>query len=95
MINPGGDKAKGEAADGAAPQDAEAGATPVVPPKSEEPMPTGEEDEATEFQHDGVLYGFDPAGWKERGRGELRVNVAPSGAHLLLGVDRTLRPLVY
>ena len=46
-------------------------------------MPTGEEDEATEFQHDGVLYGFDPAGWKERGRGELRVNIAPSGAQLL------------
>ena len=32
------------------------------------------------LQADGVLYNFDPAGWKERGRGELRVNVAPSGA---------------
>ena len=128
-----GEKAAGEAAEGDVATEADTGtATAAAAPlKPEEPLHTGEEDEATEFQvctappipgagshgpkhvrnrsevtnvrhcggrdmkgaiwglnaptclrwqADGVLYNFDPAGWKERGRGELRVNVAPSGA---------------
>ena len=42
------------------------------------PIATGEEDENTVFFSESVLFNFD-AGWKERGRGELRVLVAPSG----------------
>lgn len=51
----------------------------MLQPQGEGPIATGEEDEKTVFTNEGVLYNYDPAGWKERGRGELRVKVAPSG----------------
>jgi len=42
---------------------------------------TGEEGERTVFSGDGTLFSFGSAGgWKERGRGELRVKVGQSGA---------------
>ena len=47
---------------------------------AEEPTVTGEEDEQAVFTGDGVLYEFDDSKqWRERGRGEMKVNVGPSG----------------
>ncbi len=46
----GGEKATGEAAEGDAAPEAEAGTAAAAPLKPEEPLQTGEEDEATEFQ---------------------------------------------
>ena len=45
-----------------------------------EKVETGEEGERTVFAGDGTLFSFDTAGWRERGRGELRVKVDRSGA---------------
>lgn len=53
-------------------------AAPVLQLPEGGPIATGEEDENTVFFSESVLFNFD-AGWKERGRGELRVLVAPSG----------------
>ena len=43
------------------------------------PKVTGEEEERSVFSGDGTLFGFEAAGWKERGRGELRVKVDQKG----------------
>lgn len=50
----------------------------------EEQQKTGEEDEQVLFASEGTLFQFDDQDsktWRERGRGELRVNKAHSGAH--------------
>ena len=73
-----GDKSKAEGAE-ASGQGPAAEAPPVLQPQRDGPIATGEEDEKTVLSNEGVLYNFDPAGWKERGRGELRIKVAPSG----------------
>lgn len=49
----------------------------------EEQQKTGEEDEQVLFASEGTLFQFDDQDsktWRERGRGELRVNKAHSGA---------------
>ena len=49
----------------------------------EEQQKTGEEDEQVLFASEGTLFQFDDQGsktWRERGRGELRVNKAHNGA---------------
>ncbi|KAL9269239.1 Nuclear pore complex protein NUP50A-like protein [Drosera capensis] len=43
------------------------------------PVETGEEDEETVFSANAVLFEFVDGGWKERGKGELKVNVSSSG----------------
>lgn len=52
---------------------------------AEEKVETGEEGERTVFSGDGTLFSFDTGGWRERGRGELRVKVDQSGATSSLG----------
>lgn len=50
----------------------------------EEQQKTGEEDEHVVFASEGTLFQFDEQDtkmWRERGRGELRVNKAHSGVH--------------
>ena len=50
---------------------------------AEEQQKTGEEDEQVLFASEGTLFQFDDQDsktWRERGRGELRVNKAHSGA---------------
>lgn len=49
---------------------------------AEEKVETGEEGERTVFSGDGTLFSFDEGGWRERGRGELRVKVGQSGGRL-------------
>ena len=63
-------------------QDGPAAAKPAVL-AAEEKVETGEEGERTVFAGDGTLFSFDTAGWRERGRGELRVKVDRSGARSL------------
>ena len=41
----------------------------------------GEEDESTAFHGDGRLFQFVDNQWRERGSGDMRLNVAPSGDH--------------
>ncbi|GAB2228130.1 hypothetical protein Droror1_Dr00009960 [Drosera rotundifolia] len=43
------------------------------------PVETGEENEETVFSANAVLFEFLDGGWKERGKGELKVNVSSSG----------------
>ncbi|XP_059640678.1 nuclear pore complex protein NUP50A-like [Cornus florida] len=45
----------------------------------EVPVETGEENEKAAFTADSVLFEFFDGGWKERGKGELKVNVATTG----------------
>ncbi|XP_010925322.1 nuclear pore complex protein NUP50B [Elaeis guineensis] len=44
----------------------------------EVPIETGEEDEKAVFAADAILYEYLAGGWKERGKGELKVNVSLS-----------------
>lgn len=60
-------------------QDGPAAGKPAVLAAGEK-VETGEEGERTVFAGDGTLFSFDTAGWRERGRGELRVKVDRSGA---------------
>jgi hypothetical protein len=60
-------------------QDGPAAGKPAVLAAAEK-VETGEEGERTVFAGDGTLFSFDTAGWRERGRGELRVKVDRSGA---------------
>ncbi|XP_022724889.1 nuclear pore complex protein NUP50A-like [Durio zibethinus] len=46
----------------------------------EVPVETGEENEKVVFSADSVLFEFIDGGWKERGKGELKVNVSTTGA---------------
>ncbi|KAJ6308904.1 hypothetical protein OIU76_018487 [Salix suchowensis] len=47
---------------------------------SEVPVETGEENERVVFSADSVVFEYLDGGWKERGKGELRVNVSTAGA---------------
>jgi len=49
------------------------------PSKQEVVMETGEEQERVVFTADSALFEFVDGGWKERGKGELRVNVSTTG----------------
>ncbi|KAF8389005.1 hypothetical protein HHK36_025690 [Tetracentron sinense] len=46
----------------------------------EVPTETGEENEEAAFTADAVLFEYLDGGWKERGKGELKVNVSTTGA---------------
>ena len=70
-------------------QDEPAAGKPAVL-AAEEKVETGEEGERTVFAGDGTLFSFDTAGWRERGRGELRVKVDRSGAPSLTHVGDPL-----
>ncbi|KAI3455399.1 hypothetical protein Pfo_012062 [Paulownia fortunei] len=49
------------------------------PPMQEVPVETGEENEKAVFTADSVLFEFIDGVWKERGKGELKVNVSTTG----------------
>lgn len=49
------------------------------PSLQEVPVETGEENEKAVFTADSVLFEFFDGGWKERGKGELKVNVSRDG----------------
>ncbi|XP_002528188.2 nuclear pore complex protein NUP50A [Ricinus communis] len=49
------------------------------PSMQEIPVETGEENETVAFSADSVLFEFLNGGWKERGKGELKVNVSTTG----------------
>ncbi|KAK9282061.1 hypothetical protein L1049_004973 [Liquidambar formosana] len=49
------------------------------PSMHEVPIETGEENEVSVFSADSVLFEFLDGGWKERGKGELKVNVSTTG----------------
>ena len=74
---------------------ASAAASPSTSPvqsalPQEQERHTGEEGETVLYEAEGTLFQFDDQDtktWRERGRGELRVNKAPSGelyAHILV-----------
>ena len=69
---------------------ASAGAAPAAPVLPEEAVQaTGEEEEATLWSGDGALFEF-VGGWKERGKGEMKVNQflsAPAGDGGAPGAD--------
>ncbi|KAH7657336.1 Ran-binding protein 3 [Dioscorea alata] len=46
----------------------------------EVPIETGEENEKAVFTADAILYEYLDGGWKERGKGELKVNISVSGS---------------
>ncbi|GFZ04143.1 NUP50 (Nucleoporin 50 kDa) protein [Actinidia rufa] len=50
------------------------------PSMQEVPVETGEENEKAVFTADSVLFEYAEGGWKERGKGELKVNVSANGA---------------
>ncbi|KAK9102163.1 hypothetical protein Sjap_019417 [Stephania japonica] len=50
------------------------------PPKQEVSVETGEENEKSVFAADAVLFEYVSGGWKERGKGEIKVNVATADA---------------
>ncbi|KAL7099835.1 hypothetical protein ACP275_09G111400 [Erythranthe tilingii] len=50
-----------------------------IPAMQEVTVETGEEDEVAVFTADSVLFEFIDGGWKERGKGELKVNVSSVG----------------
>ncbi|XP_011000822.1 PREDICTED: nuclear pore complex protein NUP50B-like [Populus euphratica] len=50
------------------------------PSMQEVPVETGEENERVVFSADSVLFEFLDGGWKERGKGEVKVNVSAFGA---------------
>ena len=49
------------------------------------PLTTGEEEEESVFKTEGTLFEFfkDGQGWRERGRGELRLNKSTTGGEAL------------
>lgn len=51
----------------------------AFPPKQEVSVETGEENERVAFSADSVLFEFLDGVWKERGKGEVKVNVSTSG----------------
>lgn len=52
----------------------------VAPSMPEVPVETGEENEKAVFNADAVLFEYLDGGWKERGKGELKVNISTSVA---------------
>lgn len=74
------------AANGDTHGDAAASSPPTAPAQQSLPADqaatTGEEGETVLYEADGTLFQFDDQDtktWREKGRGELRVNKAPSG----------------
>ncbi|KAB1218596.1 E3 SUMO-protein ligase RanBP2 [Morella rubra] len=64
------------------------------PSRQEVVVETGEEHEKVIFTADSVMFEFVDGGWKERGKGELRVNVSTTGterARLLMRARGNLR----
>ncbi|PWA95541.1 NUP50 (Nucleoporin 50 kDa) protein [Artemisia annua] len=51
-----------------------------IPCMHEVQVETGEENDRTVFTSDSALFEFIDGGWKERGKGELKVNVSTSGS---------------
>lgn len=51
----------------------------VFPPKQDVSRETGEENEKVAFSADSVMFEYLDGGWKERGKGELKVNVSSNG----------------
>ena len=47
-----------------------------IPPMKEVEVETGEENEEVVFNADSILYEFMDGGWKERGKGEVKINVS-------------------
>ncbi|CAD6236593.1 unnamed protein product [Miscanthus lutarioriparius] len=72
---------------------ADALATSAEAPKkfamTEGPVETGEENEKAVFTADSALYEYLDGGWKERGKGELKLNVPVSGGERARLVMRT------
>jgi Ran-binding protein 3 len=58
-------------------------------PMPEGPVETGEENEKAVFTADSALYEYLDGGWKERGKGELKLNVPVSGGERARLVMRT------
>lgn len=56
---------------------------------TEGPVETGEENEKAVFSADSALYEYLDGGWKERGKGELKLNVPVSGSERARLVMRT------
>ena len=56
---------------------------------TEGPVETGEENEKAVFTADSALYEYLNGGWKERGKGELKLNVPVSGGERARLVMRT------
>lgn len=50
-----------------------------IPSMQEVPIETGEENEKAVFAADTLLFEFFDGGWKERGKGEVKVNVSTNG----------------
>ncbi|XP_051135799.1 nuclear pore complex protein NUP50A-like [Andrographis paniculata] len=50
-----------------------------IPPMQEVTVETGEENEKSVFTGDSVLYEYADGAWKERGKGEVKVNAATTG----------------
>ncbi|XVF26717.1 hypothetical protein REPUB_Repub14bG0042700 [Reevesia pubescens] len=59
------------------------------PAMQEVPVETGEENEKVVFSADSVLFEFIDGGWKERGKGELKVNVSATGVERARVLMRT------
>jgi Ran-binding protein 3 len=53
--------------------------TSGIPTMQEVPIETGEENEKSVFASDSVLFEFFNGGWKERGKGEVKVNISTNG----------------
>ncbi|KAJ0250418.1 Nuclear pore complex protein NUP50A [Hirschfeldia incana] len=49
------------------------------PPKQEVSTETGEENEKVAFSADSIMFEYLDGGWRERGKGEVKVNVSSSG----------------
>ncbi|KAJ4952206.1 hypothetical protein NE237_029038 [Protea cynaroides] len=66
----------------------------VGPSLQEVPVETGEENEQAVFSVDAVLFEYLDGGWKERGKGEVKVNVSTTGtekARLIMRARGNLR----
>ncbi|VVB00449.1 unnamed protein product [Arabis nemorensis] len=51
----------------------------AFPPKQDVSTKTGEENEKVAFSADSIIFEYLDGGWKERGKGELKVNVSSNG----------------
>ncbi|KAK9141894.1 hypothetical protein Syun_011294 [Stephania yunnanensis] len=60
--------------------DATKGENVSFPPKQEVSVETGEENEKSVFAADAMLFEYVSGGWKERGKGEIKVNVTTADA---------------
>lgn len=65
------------------------GAGTEFPSMQEVPVETGEENEKAIFTADSVLFEFLNGGWKERGKGELKINISSTGTGKARLVMRT------